>query len=364
MKNKFRTKVIISSVITLLPMLTGLILWNNLPELLTTHWGFDGHADGWHGRGMAVFVLPLILLAGHWLCIFVTSKDPKNKNFEGKSLNLIFWLIPVISNYAFALIYSTAFGKNWDQHMILFLLFGVLFMVIGNYLPKTRQNYTMGIKVPWALNNEENWNATHRFGGKVWVIGGVLFLFASLLPEELTPFVLLVLVLILALVPTLYSYLYYKKQLRAGTATKEDAKLIPKGTSKKTAYISLIIILLVFVLVAVLMFTGDIEVIFDEDSFTVKADYYGDLTVKYEAVDSIEYLESHSSGLRQNGYGSARLGMGMFKSEALGTYTRYCYTKCPAAVMLEVEGKTLLINGIDEAATMEIYNLLLDKCGK
>ena len=112
------------------------------------------------------------------------------------------------------------------------------------------------------------------------------------------------------------------------------------------------------------MFTGDIEVIFDEDSFTVKADYYGDLTVKYEAVDSIEYLESHSSGLRQNGYGSARLGMGMFKSEALGTYTRYCYTKCPAAVMLEVEGKTLLINGIDEAATMEIYNLLLDKCGK
>ena len=153
MKNKFRIKVIISSVITLLPMLAGLILWNNLPELLTTHWGFGGQADGWHGRGMTVFVLPLILLAGHWLCIFVTSKDPKNKNFEGKSLNLIFWLIPLISNYSFGLIYSTAFGKNWNHHTILFILFGVLFMVIGNYLPKTRQNYTMGIKVPWALNN-------------------------------------------------------------------------------------------------------------------------------------------------------------------------------------------------------------------
>jgi len=364
MNNKFRTKVIVSSAITLLPMLIGLILWNRLPELLTTHWGFDGQADGWHGRGMAVFVLPLILLLLHWLCIFVTSKDPKNKNFEGKALNLTFWLIPVISNYVFALIYSTAFGKNWNHHSILFILFGVLFMVIGNYLPKTRQNYTMGIKVPWALNNEENWNATHRFGGKVWVIGGVIFLFASLLPEELTPFVLLILVLILALVPTLYSYLYYKKQLRAGTATREDAKLIPKGASKKTAYISLIIILLVFVLVAVLMFTGDIEVIYDDDSFTVKADYYGDLTVKYDAVDSIEFLESHSSGLRQNGYGSARLGMGLFKSEALGTYTRYCYTKCPAAVKLDVEGKTLLINGIDEAASKEIYNLLLDKCGR
>lgn len=363
MKNKFRIKVLVSSLFILLPMVIGLILWDKLPELLTTHWGFDGQADGWHGRGMAVFGLPLILLAGHWLCLFFTSKDPKNKNFEGKALNLIFWLIPVISNYVFALVYSTAFGKDWAHHTILFVLFGVLFMVIGNYLPKTRQNYTMGIKVPWALNNEENWNATHRFGGKVWVTGGVLFLFASLLPEELVPFVLLILVLILVLVPTLYSYFYYKKQLAAGTATKDDAKLIPKGASKKATFISLVLILLVFVLVAVLMFTGDIELIYGEDSFTIKADYYGDLTVKYDAVDSIEYLESHSSGLRQNGYGSARLGMGMFKSEALGTYTRYCYNRCPAAVMMEVEGKTLLVNGMDEAGTLEIYNTLLEKYG-
>lgn len=364
MKNKFRTKLIVSSLLVLLPMLIGLVLWNKLPELLTTHWGFDGVADGWHGRGMTVFGLPLILLLIHWLCLFVTSKDPKNKNFEGKALNLTFWLTPVISNYVFALIYATAFRKNWDQHTILFILFGIMFMVIGNNLPKTRQNYTMGIKVPWALNNEENWYATHRFGGKVWVIGGVLFLFASLLPEELTPFVLLILVLVLALVPTLYSYFYYKKQLAAGTATKDDSKLIPKGASKKWTYISLLIILLVFVLVAVLMFTGDIEVLYSDESFTIKADYYGDLTVKYNAVDSIEYLEVHSSGLRQNGYGSARLGMGMFKSETLGTYTRYCYSKCAAAVMLEVEGKTLLINGIDEAATIEIYNSLLEKCGQ
>ena len=362
MRKNFWLKLIISSLFILLPMLVGLIFWDNIPELLATHWGFDGEADGWSGRGMAVFGLPLILLASHWLCIFVTSRDPKNKNLEGKSLNLIFWLIPVISNYAFALIYSTAFNMDWNQHTTLFILFGIMFMVIGNYLPKTRQNYTMGIKVPWALNNEENWNATHRFGGKVWVIGGVLFLFASLLPEELVPFVLLVLVLLLALLPTLYSYLYYKKQLAAGTATKADSKLIPKGASKKAAFISMLIILLVFALVAVLMFTGDIDVIFNEDSFTLKADYYGDLTVKYDAVDSIEYLENHSSGLRQNGYGSARLGMGIFKSEALGSYTRYCYNKCPAAVLLEVEGRTLLINGPDEAATMEIYNLLLDKC--
>lgn len=365
MAKNFWKKLVISSLIVLLPMLAGLLLWDKTPELLTTHWGFDGHADGWSGRGMAVFGIPLIMLATHWICLFVTMKlDPKNKGMEGKALGLIFWLIPIISNYVALVIYSTAFGKEWDQSLFMLLFIGILFIVIGNYLPKCRQNYTMGIKVPWALNNEENWNATHRFAGRVWVIGGFLFLLSAFLPEKFLPAVLLVLILVLALVPTLYSYFYYKKQLAAGTATRADASFIPHGLSKKAAYGSLVIVALILIGVAVLMFTGDIEYIFNEDSFTAKASYWSDLTVEYAAVESIEYLESHSSGLRQNGYGSARLGMGIFKSDALGAYTRYCYNKCPAAVLLSVEGKTLLINCETEQDTAGLYEKLLEKLEK
>ena len=360
MTRKQRIMLIISSILTLLPMLVGLLLWDSTPELLSTHWGFDGQADGWSGRGMTVFGLPLIMLGGHWLCLFITLRlDPKNRNADGKALGLLFWLIPIISNFCFAVVYSTAFGKEWNQSMLMSMLFGLLFIVIGNYLPKCRQNYTMGIKVPWALNNEENWNATHRFGGKVWVIGGILMLFGALLPETVAVVLMLVLVLVLVLVPTLYSYLYYKKQLAAGTATKADASFIPHGLSKKTTYGSLVIVALILIGTAVQMFTGDIDYIFNEDSFTVKADYWSDLTVDYAAVESIGYLESHSSGLRQNGFGSARLGMGIFENEAWGSYTRYCYNKCPAAVVLSVEGKPLVLNAEDTEKTLQLYENLL-----
>lgn len=364
MRKNFRAKLLISSLIILLPLLAGLIFWDNIPEPLATHWGFDGKADGWSGRGMVVFGLPLILLAGHWLCLFITLRlDPKNKGMEGKALGLLFWILPLVSLFVSALVWATAFGRSFDQSLFMSLLFGLMFIVIGNYLPKCRQNYTMGIKVPWTLNNEENWNATHRFAGKVWVIGGVVMLFGAFLPESFAVGLMLVAVLVLALVPTLYSYLYYKKQLAAGTATKADASFVPHGMSRKVVWGSLVLLVLILVGTGILMFTGNIGYRFNEDSFTVEADYWGDLTVKYEAVESVEYLESHSSGLRQNGFGSGRLGMGIFENEAWGSYTRYCYNKCPAAVVLSVEGKTLVLNAADEAGTLALYQQLMEKCG-
>ena len=364
MRKKFGAKLIISSIVILLPIVFGLLFWNRTPELLASHWGFDGQADGWSGRGMAVFGLPLIMLAAHWLCLFATLKlDPKNRGMDGKALGLIFWLIPVISNYVALVIYSTAFGKEWDQSLLMSMLFGLMFIVIGNYLPKCRQNYTMGIKVPWTLNNEENWNATHRFAGKVWVIGGLVILFGAFLPESLAVGLLLAAVLVLCLVPTLYSYFYYRKQLTAGTATKADASFIPQGLSKKTSYGSLIAVAIILIAVVVLMFTGNIEYIFGEDSFSVEADYWADMTVDYAAVDSLEYMESCPGALRINGFGSGKLHMGMFDNDEFGRHTRYCYTGTDAAVVLSVEGKTLVLNAADEAGTLALYEQLLEKCG-
>ncbi|MBR3188124.1 MAG: SdpI family protein, partial [Lachnospiraceae bacterium] len=80
-----------------------------------------------------------------------------------------------------------------------------LFILIGNYMPKTRQNYTIGIKVPWALDNEENWNRTHRLAGYLWVAGGIILVILSL--AGLTnPLLLIGVVLLFTLVPTIYSW--------------------------------------------------------------------------------------------------------------------------------------------------------------
>ena len=86
---------------------------------------------------------------------------------------------------------------------------GLLFIIIGNLLPKCRQSYTMGIKLPWTLNNEENWNKTHRFGGKVWVVGGVIIMATAFAGSF---WILLGMLIVMMALPTVYSYCLYRKQ--------------------------------------------------------------------------------------------------------------------------------------------------------
>ena len=208
-KNKW--KLLISSIVILLPVIAGLILWERLPEKMATHWGFNSEADGWSDRPFAVLALPLIMLAVHWICVIVTAADPKNRDQTQKAVSLIFWICPFVSLFTGAIIYAAALGMDFGMNTVLPVFMGLIFVVIGNYLPKCKQNYTVGIKVPWALENEENWNATHRFGGKVWVIGGVLLMLCAFLPKAVMYYVFFVIVILLPIIPTIYSYMYYRR---------------------------------------------------------------------------------------------------------------------------------------------------------
>ena len=87
---------------------------------------------------------------------------------------------------------------------------GILFTVIGNFLPKTKQTYTIGIRVPWTLNSEENWNKTHRMAGYLWVVCGILFIASAFLPESEILYIILLCVIIF--VPIIYSYVIYRKE--------------------------------------------------------------------------------------------------------------------------------------------------------
>lgn len=200
--------LLITSCVILLPILAGLILWNRLPDTIATHWNIAGIADGWSSKSFAVFVLPLILLAVHWLCGFFTFSDPKKKNIGKKPLTLMFWICPIVSLFTNGMIYAGALGVNMRAENLTPTFLGILFILIGNYLPKCQQNHTFGIRIPWTLNDEENWNHTHRFSGRVWIGGGIfLLLFAVLGQLWLTLAVLPILVI----APIIYSYLYDRK---------------------------------------------------------------------------------------------------------------------------------------------------------
>lgn len=209
--------LIITSLIILLPVLAGLLLWDRLPATVATHWGADGNPDGWSSKTFAVFVPPVFVLACHWGCMFITAADPRNKKRNGKAKNLVLWTIPFVSLFSSTMLYATALGTELNTVSITFAIIGIMFIFIGNYLPKITQNYTIGVKVPWALNSEENWNATHRFGGKVYVIGGFALVLMAFLPTGLTMVTMVVILLVMGFAPMIYSYLHYRKH-KKGTA--------------------------------------------------------------------------------------------------------------------------------------------------
>lgn len=216
MKKYSKMQLIITSVVILIPVIVGLFLWNKLPDRVVTHWNGNGEPDGWSSKGFAVFGMPLILLAAHWVAIFFTTHDPRNKYQNRKILDMIILLMPIASLGFCDAAYAVALGYEVNINMIACALLGVLFILIGNYLPKCKQNYTIGIKVIWALDDEENWNKTHRLAGKLWVIGGLVVLVSAFVAIDYFFYVLLAMSVIMVLVPILYSYIFYKKSNRYG----------------------------------------------------------------------------------------------------------------------------------------------------
>ena len=160
-----KSKVIITSIVTVFPMFIGFLLWNRLPDKIATHFS-GGVADGWSTKLSAVVFLPVVLFVIHLFCLGVTLNDPKKRNIGNMMMSVIFWIVPVLSLVSNLSIYGYALGMDLNIDMIVGILVGVLFLLLGNYMSKSHQNYTVGIKLPWTLNSEENWNRTHRLGRK------------------------------------------------------------------------------------------------------------------------------------------------------------------------------------------------------
>ena len=361
MIKKNKLKLLISSILIILPCFVGLALWNKLPDSMMMHWGADGEADGFGSKAFVVFGMPLILLAFHLLCVFIMAKDPKNKDQSGKVFGIIFYIMPLTSFVTSFITYMFSLGKPVGLSALLCIFLGIVFIVIGNYLPKCKQNYTIGIKIKWTLANEENWNATHRFSGKMWVACGILLLLCSFIPTKYFMWILIPCVL-LAVIPTyIYSFLYYKKQVKEGRAPEKPQY----SYAKRDRYILISVICGLVVLFAILIpitFMGSIEMVYGEEAFTVEASYFNDITVRYDEIADIEFRESFDKGTREYGFGSPRLSMGSFRNEEFGKYSIISYTGCDAAVIITSnEGDKLVLNCSDEAETKAFYEALLER---
>ena len=350
---------IVTSLVTLLPMIAGLLLWDRLPEHLPTHFGFDGTADGWSGKAFAVFGLPALMLLLHWTIYALSRLDKQNRGHNEKVLDLVGLIFPAMSVVFAIVTYTLGLGLELNMTRIMLPLLGVFFLLVGNWLPKIRQNSTLGIKLKWTIYNEENWNRTHRFGGFVWVLGGLGFLVLGFLPAGFLWLPMVIMVLMVAL-PTLYSWNLARKQKAAGTWTESEVSRKLKKHPVVNA-VSMVAVVLILIATAVIMFTGRIECTVIDGTLTIEADYYEDLTVSLEKIDGIEFRESAPEGIRKFGWGSAKLMMGVFSDEEFGNHTRYTYTGCAACIVLRSGDDVLVLNAADEAATRALYEALAEE---
>ena len=205
--------IILTTLITAAPVLLGLLLWSRLPDTIATHFDIAGEPNGWSSKAFAVFAIPGFLVVCQLLCTFGTMTDPRKKNIQQKMFRLVLWICPAVSLLAGFMTLSAALGMALRTEKLVLIFLGILFIVIGNYLPKCRQNYTIGIRVMWALEDEENWAATHRFASRLWVGCGVVILLLAFLPWGAAGlWISLGLILVASLASVLYSYIFYRRK--------------------------------------------------------------------------------------------------------------------------------------------------------
>ena len=353
---KYRKQLILASFLTLLPIPVGLILRNRFPDPMAIHFGLNGQADGFASPLTAIFLLPLIMLLGLWVTAFLTLLDNRDQNH--KPIRLVFWILPITANLISGIFYAMALGMEFSMGAVMCIGLGIMFFAIGNYLPKCRRNYTVGIRVKWTFSSEENWNATHRFAGKVWTISSILMCFTAFLPGYWNVGFMIAETLALGIMPTIYSYRFYRRQVANG----DQLDPLPK-TYRKITWFAMAFTAVILIFVGVMLFTGSLQVRYDAESFTVEASYYEDLTVNYDEIQAIDYREGNVDGIRLFGLGSFRLLLGTFQNEEFGKYTRYTYYRPESCVILTVNDRALVLSGRDRQESQAIYDALVQRVG-
>lgn len=353
-----KIKIAIAALITVLPSIFELIFWDFLQNKVADELIAGG------ARGFLVFtvIFPVILLAIFVLMLIITAYDNRHTEQNTKIFSILIFTMPAISLYTNGIFASILFGLELDIYKISSILFGVLYILIGNYMPKCKPNFTIGIKTHLTLSNSENWKATHRFAGKVWVICGIVSLITAFIPGIWSIVSVLVVTAFAVIIPLVYSHAYYKKQLADGTWVTER-ECFPKPI-KKVGIISIIIVAIILVFCVIVCFTGDVTVNVGEDKLTIDATWSSSLSINYSDIDSIELGDRTTKNEKLFGFGSATMLIGTFKNDEFSTHTRYTYTTCDKEIVLRVDGKIVVVNLESVEETTDIYESILEKIKK
>jgi len=190
--------------------------WNSLPERVALHFDLQGNPDRYGNKTellIMIIVLSVMSAGVYFLLSNIYKIDPKKYAAENKDRlqRMGFAIAIFMAVVCCVIIYSTVSGSIEFGMRYIFAGVGLLFSLIGNYMHNMKPNYFAGLRVPWTLNNEENWRKTHLLAGKLWFAGGLIIaIVCLLLPDTVSLILFFVLTFILIIIPVVYSYRMYR----------------------------------------------------------------------------------------------------------------------------------------------------------
>ncbi len=214
LKNKKHCLYLASSLLCLLPILIGVLVYNQMPESMPIHFNISGEVDGLASKNFALFGLPFIFFGIDILTKFIVVHNEKNYD----SRKIFQYILPAISFFVVILEIVSVLGIAGEQIILLFTfsLVGIMFIVLGFHMPNIKQNKVMGVRTPWSLSDEENWVKTHKFSKYVFIVSGFVYILLGFIDinESVMIVILFANISIMLILTVGYSYLLHRKKLR------------------------------------------------------------------------------------------------------------------------------------------------------
>lgn len=211
-----RTTLIIVSILIIASTLAGLLLWNQLPEPMASHWGTSDQVDGYMSKFWGVFLMPVITLGMLLMFLVIPAIDPLKANIDQfrEYFNAFIALMTGFMVYVYGLTLVWNLGyTSFRMSSAMLPALGLIFVFTGMLIGKAKRNYFIGIRTPWTLANDQVWDETHRLGGKLFIASGLLALLGAFFPNYAFAFVLIP-VLGTTLFTVLYSYYLFQKEAK------------------------------------------------------------------------------------------------------------------------------------------------------
>ncbi|MGI8619404.1 MAG: SdpI family protein [Gemmatimonadaceae bacterium] len=192
--------------------LASAVVYQDLPDRMPTHWNMSGEVDGWTSQPWGAFLIPIMLLVGLAIFHLIPSIDPRRGNyakFKG-TYEILIIAIMVFMLGVHLVILAAALGNDVSVARVMPLGVGILFMVIGNLLPRTRPNWFIGVRTPWTLSSDRVWERTHRFAGRLFVAAGALILLVGIVAPAMAQPVLIGSTVVVSVAVLVYSYVIWR----------------------------------------------------------------------------------------------------------------------------------------------------------